>query len=69
MLTITEDQMILYADGVTLASAGRRPDGRWDVSTWPVLLRGDQAITALTITELLAHGHPINPPLVASFRS
>jgi hypothetical protein len=36
MLTITEDQMILHADGVTLASAIRRPDGKWDVSTWSV---------------------------------
>jgi hypothetical protein len=69
MLTITEDQMILHADGVALAGASRRSDGRWDVSTWPVPLGRDQAITALTITELLARGHPTDHPLVVTFRS
>lgn len=68
MLTITEDQMILHADGVTLASAVRRPDGKWDVSTWPVPLGRDQAITALTVTELLARDHPTDHPLVATLR-
>jgi hypothetical protein len=36
MLTITEDQMILHANDATLAGATHRPDGRWDVPTWPV---------------------------------
>jgi hypothetical protein len=47
MLTITEDQVILHVDGVTLAGAMRRPNGKWDVSTWPVPVGRDQAITAL----------------------
>ena len=62
MLTITEDQMILHADGVALAVASRRSDGKWNVSTWPAPLGRDQVITVLTITELLARGHPHRPP-------
>jgi hypothetical protein len=61
-LTVTEDRMILHADGLALAGATRRLDGKWDVSTWPVPLGRDQAITALTITELLARGYPVRPP-------
>jgi hypothetical protein len=68
MLAITEDEMILHADGVILAGAMRRPDGNWDVSTWPVPLGRDQAITALTIAELLARGHPADHPLVTTLR-
>jgi hypothetical protein len=52
MLTITEHQMVLHADGVALAGAARRPDGKWDVSTWPTPLGRDQAIT----------GHSTPPP-------
>jgi len=48
MLTITEDQMILHANGVPLAGAARRPDGRWDVSTWPVPLGRDSSPAAAT---------------------
>lgn len=48
MLTITENLMVLDAEGVLLASVTRRPDDRWEVSTWPVPLGRDQAITALT---------------------
>ena len=67
MLTIASNRMVLHAEGVLLADATRRPDGRWDVSTWPVPLSRDQAITALTITELLARGHPPDHPLVVTF--
>jgi hypothetical protein len=66
MLAITENQMTLHADGVTLASAVRRPNGKWDVSTWLVPLDRNQAITALTITEMLARGCPTDHPLVAT---
>jgi hypothetical protein len=69
MLTIAEDQMILHVDGVALADASRRSDGKRDVSIWPVPLGRDQAITALTIAELLARGHPTDHPLVIAFRS
>jgi hypothetical protein len=69
MLTITGDRMVLHNDGVPLADATLRRDGRWDVSTWPVPLGRDQAITALTITELLARGHPPGHPLIVTFRN
>jgi hypothetical protein len=69
MLTITEDRMVLHNDGGPLAGATRRLDGRWDVSTWPVPLGRDQAVTALTITELLARGHTPDHPLVVTFRN
>jgi hypothetical protein len=69
MLTITGDRMVLHNDGVPLADAILRLDGRWDVSSWPVPLGRDQAITALTITELLARGHPPDHPLVVTFRN
>jgi hypothetical protein len=38
------------------------PDGTWHVSTSPVPLSRDRAITALTITELLIRGYPHQPP-------
>jgi len=38
MLTITGNTMVLHNDGVPLADATLRPDGRWDVSSWPVPL-------------------------------
>jgi hypothetical protein len=69
MLTITGSRMVLHNDSVPLADATRRPDGRWDVSTWPAPLGRDQAITALTITELLARGHRHDHPLVVTFRN
>ncbi len=68
MIRITEDQMILRTGGVALASTARRQDGTWDISTWPVPLGRDHAITALTIAELLARGYPADHPLVATFR-
>jgi hypothetical protein len=69
MLTIAGDRMVLHDDGVPLADVTRRPDGRWNVSTWPVPLGRDEAITALTITELLARGHSPDHPLVVTFRN
>ena len=62
MLTLTGNQMVLHNDGLPLAGATLRPDGRWDVSTWPVPPGRDQAITALTITELLAPRALARPP-------
>ena len=69
MLTITDNRMILHNDGVPLAEATRRPDGRWNVGTWPVPLSRDQAITALNLTELLARGHSPDHPLVVTLRN
>jgi hypothetical protein len=43
MLTITGNWMVLHNDGVLVAYATRCPDGRWNVSTWPLLLSRDQA--------------------------
>lgn len=46
MLTITGNRAVLHNDGGSVADATHRPDGRWDVSVWPIP-RGGQAITAL----------------------
>jgi hypothetical protein len=61
--------MILHANDATLAGATRRPDGRWDVTAWLVPLGREQAITTLTITELLTRGYPAGHPVVVTLRS
>ena len=69
MLTITGNRMVLHAEGYASRQGYAPPDGRWDVSTWPVPLARDQAITALTITELLVRGHSPDHPLVVTSRN
>lgn len=45
-----------------------RADGRWEVSHWPRFVDRNQAITALTVTELLESGHDGNDPVVKALR-
>jgi hypothetical protein len=52
-IKISDDFMCLEIAGIVIATARERADGWWEVSHWPRFFDRDQAITALTITELL----------------
>jgi hypothetical protein len=67
-IKIDNDFMSLEVDGAVLATARRRADGWWEVSYWPRLFDCNQAITALTITELLDSGRDGTDPLVRALR-
>ncbi len=53
---IDDDFMSLEIDGKVVATAKRRTGGWWEVSHWPRFFDRNQAITALTVTELLEAG-------------
>jgi hypothetical protein len=61
---IEDDLMCLEVDGTVLATASKRADGSWKVSHWPRFFDRNQAITALTITELLDSGRDSNDLVV-----
>jgi hypothetical protein len=42
--------------------------GWWEVTYWPRFFDRNQAITALTVTELLESGRDSDDPLVAALR-
>jgi len=63
-IKITEDFMALEIRGTITATATRPPDGRWQVTDWPGCYDRNQAVTALTITELLQAGYRADHPLV-----
>lgn len=67
-LEINDDYMCLHDNGRILATARRRVDGWWEVSYWPRFFDRNQAITALTVTELLESGRNSNDPLVIALR-
>jgi hypothetical protein len=67
-IKIEDDLMRLEVDGTVLATARNRADGWWEVSYWPRFFDRNQAITALTITELLYSGRDSNDPLVGALR-
>jgi len=48
----------------SIATATERVDGWWEVSHWPRFFDRNQAITALTVTELLESGRDSNDPVV-----
>lgn len=66
-IKIDEDRMTLTIDGTEIATASRTGD-RWIVSTWPDTLTYNEAITALTLAERLAHGHGHDDPFVVAWR-
>jgi len=68
-IKIDDDCMTLEIDGRIIATAKRRPSGWWEVSYWPRFFDRNQAITALTITELLETGRSSNDPLVLALRA
>jgi hypothetical protein len=67
-IKISEDLMCLEIDGTVVATARKRADGWWEVSFWPRFFDRSQAITALTVTELLESGHDSNDPVVRALR-
>jgi len=67
-IEINDDFMCLKIDGVVVARARQRVDGWWEVSHWPRFFDRNQAITALTVTELLESGRAGNDPVVMALR-
>jgi hypothetical protein len=63
-IRINDDLMTLELDGQVIAKANRRPGGWWEVTNWSRFLDRNQAITALTVTGLLATGRDSNDPFV-----
>ncbi len=60
--------MSLEIDGKLVAAARERAGGWWEVSHWQRFFDRNQALTALTITELLENGCDSNDPLVLALR-
>ncbi len=67
-IKIDDDYMSLEIDGKVVATAKRRTGDWWEVSHWPRFFDRNQAITALTVTELLEAGRDSNDPLVLALR-
>jgi hypothetical protein len=68
-ITIHDHFMSLEIDGCVLATAREGCDGWWEVSHWPRFFDRNQAITALTVTELLETGRDADDPLVCALRA
>jgi hypothetical protein len=60
--------MRLEIDGRVVATATERAGGCWEVTYWPRFFDRNQAITALTVTELLECGRGSNDPLIRALR-
>jgi hypothetical protein len=67
-IKIEDDLMSLEVDENVLATARKRADGWWEVSYWPRFFDRNQAVTALTITELLGGGRDSNDPVIRALR-
>jgi hypothetical protein len=67
-IKINDDIMHLEVDGKLIATARRRDGGWWEVTHWPRFFDRNQAITALTVTELLGSGRSNDDPLVVALR-
>ena len=67
-IKIGDGFMSLEIDGQIVATARERAGGWWEVSHWPRFFDRNQAMTALTNTELLENGRDSNDPLVLALR-
>ena len=67
-IKITDSLMRLEINGSVIATAQRREDSWWEVTRWPRFLDRNQAVTALTVTELLATGHSADDLLIVALR-
>jgi hypothetical protein len=67
-IRIRDGFMRLEIDGRVIATATERAGGWWEVTYWPRFFDRNQAITALTVTELLESGRDSDDPLVAALR-
>lgn len=63
-----DHMMTLEIDGKVIATATERAGSWWDVDYWPRFFDRNQAITALTVTELLVSGRDSSDPLVRALR-
>jgi hypothetical protein len=67
-IRISDGFMRLEIDGRVVATATERA-GRWrEVTYWPRFFDRNQAITALTVTELLESGRDADDPVVGALR-
>ena len=64
-IRIDEGVMRLEIDGRIVATATEWAGGWWEVTYWPRFFDRNQAITALTVTELLETGRDSNDPVVS----
>jgi hypothetical protein len=67
-IKIDDGFMSLEIDGKVIATATERAGGWWEVTGWPRFFDRNQAITALTVTELLESGRDSGDPLVRGLR-
>jgi hypothetical protein len=67
-IRIGDGIMQLEIDGRVVATATERSGGWWEVMYWQWFFNRNQAITALTVTELLESSRDSNAPLVAALR-
>ena len=67
-IRIGDGCMRLEMDGRVVATATERAGGWWEVTYWPRFFDRNQAITALTVTELMESGRDSNDPIVAALR-
>jgi hypothetical protein len=67
-IKIDDGFMCLEIDGTILRTARRWADGWWEVSYWPRFVDRNQAISVLTITELLESGRDKDDPVVVALR-
>ena len=67
-IKIDDGFMFLEIDGKVIATARERVGGWWEVSHWPRFFDRNQAITALTVTELLESGRDSDDPVVLALR-
>jgi hypothetical protein len=61
---ISDHHMNLEINDKIIATATECDDGWWEVTYRPRFFRRNQAITALTVTELLETGYDSDGPLV-----
>ncbi len=69
MIQVTDDRMTLMTGHAITATACKQPGGRWQVTGYPALLDRNQAITALTVIELIHACHHDNDPIVTALRN
>jgi hypothetical protein len=67
-IKISDDFMCLEIGGAIMSTARQRPDGWWEVTHSPRFFDRNDAITALTVTELLEAGYANDDPLVIALR-
>ncbi len=67
-IKINDDLMTLEIDGTVIAMAKLRTGGWWEITNWPTLFDRNQAITALTMTDLLETGYRRDDPIVSALR-